>query len=126
MSADLRTLESALGHTFRNRELLDRALTHKSRVYEKSAEGEIAVDNERLEFLGDAILGFAVSESLVRRFSSFPEGRLSKLKAHLVSAAHLYEVAQGIRLGEDLLLGRGEEMNGGGRNKACALEMGES
>ncbi len=91
MSADLRTLESALGHTFRNQELLDRALTHKSRVYEKSAEGEIAVDNEQLEFLGDAILGFAVSESLVRRFASFPEGRLSKLKAHLVSAAHLVQ-----------------------------------
>src|SRR5258708_7427537 len=117
MSADLRTLESALGHTFRNQELLDRALTHKSRVYEKSAEGEIAVDNEQLEFLGDAILGFAVSESLVRRFASFPEGRLSKLKAHLVSAAHLYKVAQSLRLGGHLRLGRGEEMSGGREKK---------
>src|SRR4051812_21315477 len=108
--AVLETLEKALGHTFQDRELLDRALTHKSRVYEKSAEGASCADNERLEFLGDAILGFAVSESLVRRFSSFPEGRLSKLKAHLVSAAHLYRVAQALNLGEHLLLGRGEEM----------------
>src|SRR5258708_25955830 len=112
MGADLRTLESALGHTFRNRELLDRALTHKSRVYEKSAEGEIAVDNEQFEFLGDAILGFAVSESLVRRFASFPEGRLSKLKAHLVSAAHLYKVAQALQLGGQLRLGRSDENHG--------------
>src|SRR6266446_3936028 len=126
MSADLRTLESALGHTFRNQELLDRALTHKSRVYEKSAEGEIAVDNEQLEFLGDAILGFAVSESLVRRFASFPEGRLSKLKAHLVSAAHLYKVAQSLRLGGHLRLGRGEEMSGGRVKKALLSDAVEA
>jgi len=126
MSADLRTLESALGHTFRNQELLDRALTHKSRVYEKSAEGEIAVDNEQLEFLGDAILGFAVSESLVRRFASFPEGRLSKLKAHLVSAAHLYKVAQSLRLGGHLRLGRGEEMSGGREKKALLSDAVEA
>ena len=93
MSADLGILEKALGHSFRDRELLERALTHKSKIYEKSAEGQTSADNEQLEFLGDAILGFAVSESLVRRFPSFPEGRLSKLKAHLVSAARLYEVA---------------------------------
>src|SRR5258707_6896012 len=126
MGADLRTLESALGHTFRNQELLDRALTHKSRVYEKSAEGEIAVDNEQLEFLGDAILGFVVSESLVRRFASFPEGRLSKLKAHLVSAAHLYAVAQNLQLGDYLLLGRGEEMSGGREKKALLSDAVEA
>ena len=80
MSADLAILEKALGHNFHDRELLERALTHKSKVYEKSAEGHTAADNEQLEFLGDAILGFAVSESLVRRFPSFPEGRLSTSK----------------------------------------------
>ena len=126
MSADLGELEKALGHAFQNRELLDRALTHKSRVYEKSAEGSECADNERLEFLGDAILGFAVSESLVRRFSSYPEGRLSKLKAHLVSAAHLYEVAQSLRLGEYLLLGRGEEMSGGREKKALLSDAVEA
>src|SRR5579862_1993619 len=113
MSVDLGILEKALGHSFRDRELLERALTHKSRVYEKSADGQTSSDNEQLEFLGDAILGFVVSESLVRRFASFPEGRLSKLKAHLVSAAHLYTVAQSLQLGNFLLLGRGEEMSGG-------------
>ena len=94
MIADLQVLETALGHTFRDRVLLQRALTHKSRIYEKAAEGQCSSDNEQLEFLGDAILGFVVSECLVRRYASYPEGRLSKLKAHLVSAARLYEVAQ--------------------------------
>jgi ribonuclease-3 len=126
MSADVENLEKALGHVFQNRELLARALTHKSRIYEKSADGEAGADNEQMEFLGDAILGFAVSESLVRRFTSFPEGRLSKLKAHLVSAAHLYEVAQELRLGEYLLLGRGEEMSGGREKKALLSDAVEA
>src|SRR5579863_1389455 len=126
MSADPRILEKALGHTFRDRELLERALTHKSRIYEKSGEGQPSSDNEQLEFLGDAILGFAVSESLVRRFASFPEGRLSKLKAHLVSAARLHEVAQDLNLGEYLLLGRGEEMSGGREKKALLSDAVEA
>jgi ribonuclease-3 len=126
MGANLGILEKALGHSFRDRELLERALTHKSKIYEKSAEGQIAADNEQLEFLGDAILGFAVSESLVRRFPSFPEGRLSKLKAHLVSAAHLYAVAQSLELGNYLLLGRGEEMSGGREKKALLSDAVEA
>jgi ribonuclease-3 len=126
MSADVANLEKTLGHTFRDRELLNRALTHKSRIYEKSAEGEPSADNEQLEFLGDAILGFAVSETLVRRFASFPEGRLSKLKAHLVSAAHLYKVARELQLGEYLLLGRGEEMSGGREKKALLSDAVEA
>src|SRR5579863_5131505 len=126
MSADLAILEKALGHSFRDRELLERALTNKSKIYEKSAEGQIAADNEQLEFLGDAILGFAVSESLVRRFPAFPEGRLSKLKAHLVSAAHLYAVAQSLQLGDYLLLGRGEEMSGGREKKALLSDAVEA
>ena len=65
MSADLAGLERILGHAFDDRELLGRALTHKSRAYEKPGDGR-ATDNERLEFLGDAILGFAVSEFLIR------------------------------------------------------------
>jgi ribonuclease III len=126
MSADLGILEQALGHGFRDRELLDRALTHKSKVYEKPPGGHTAADNEQLEFLGDAILGFVVSESLVRRFASFPEGRLSKLKAHLVSAAHLYAVAQNLRLGDYLRLGRGEEMSGGREKKALLSDAVEA
>ena len=126
MNADLAVLEQALGHTFRNRELLFRALTHKSRIYEKSPEGDVLADNEQLEFLGDSILGFVVSESQVRRFPSFPEGRLSKLKAHLVSAAWLYEVAQELHLGEYLLLGRGEEMSGGREKRALLSDALEA
>src|SRR3954469_6827087 len=117
MSADLGILEKALGHTFRDRGLLERALTHRSKAYERLAENELGTDNEQLEFLGDAILGFAVSASLVRRFASFHEGSLSKLKAHLVSAAHLHQVAQNLQLGDHLRLGRGEEMSGGREKK---------
>src|SRR5262245_9964285 len=103
MNADLSELERILGHVFQDRELLKRARTHKSRVHEHYDECS-GGDNEQLEFLGDAILGFVVSECLVRRYSSFEEGRLSKLKAHLVSAARLHQVAQALGLGEYLYL----------------------
>src|SRR5271163_3900456 len=126
MNADLAVLEKALGHTFHSRELLERALTHKSRIYEQTAEGHTNGDNEQLEFLGDAILGFVVSECLVRRYASYPEGRLSKLKAHLVSAARLHEVAQELGLGEYLFLGRGEEMSGGREKKALLSDAVEA
>lgn len=126
MNADLANLEKALGYTFRQRELLERALTHKSRIYEKTGEGQAPADNEQLEFLGDAILGFVVSECLVRRYPSYPEGRLSKLKAHLVSAARLHEVALELDLGEYLLLGRGEEMSGGREKKALLSDAVEA
>ncbi len=124
MDSDLADLEKALGHHFRNRDLLGRALTHKSRVYEKPSEAsEGAGDNEQLEFLGDAILGFVVSEYLYLHHPAAAEGRLSKIKAHLVSAVRLHEVAVKIGLGEHLLLGRGEEMSGG-REKRTLLADG--
>lgn len=126
MGADPADLEKVLGHTFRDKKLLERALTHKSRVYEKSADGHAPSDNEQLEFLGDAVLGFVMSDCLVRRYASSPEGRLSKLKAHLVSAARLYEVAQSLKLGEFLLLGRGEEMSGGREKKALLSDAVEA
>ena len=117
MGAEREALEALLGHRFNNGHLLSRALTHKSYLYERNADGE-AGDNEQLEFLGDAILGFIVSDILVRRHPAYPEGRLSKLKAHLVSSSHLYEVALRLRLGDHLLLGRGEEMSGGREKRA--------
>jgi len=120
MGVDLEVLERKLGYTFRDRGLLERALTHTSHIYERPSSGPPAGDNEQLEFLGDAILGFAVSAYLVRHNPGYPEGRLSKLKAHLVSAARLHEVAQALELGEFLYLGRGEEMSGG-RNKKALL-----
>jgi len=118
MRADAAVLETALGYGFRDRETLVRALTHKSRAYEAGPPGKPTLDNEQLEFLGDAILGFIVSDWLVRRYPSHPEGRLSKLKAHLVSANHLFTVAQRLGLGQHMLLGRGEEMSGGREKKA--------
>jgi len=119
-------LEERLQHAFRDRELLERALTHKSHAYEKPLMGAVAEDNERLEFLGDAILGFIVSECLVDLHPNFPEGRLSKLKAHLVSAAWLHEVALELGLGEFLFLGRGEELSGGRAKRALLSDAVEA
>jgi len=122
----LSALETAIGHVFRDTELFQRALTHKSRIHEQQGENPALADNEQLEFLGDAILGFVVSECLVRRYPSAPEGRLSKLKAHLVSAARLYEVARSLALGDFLILGRGEEMSGGRAKKALLSDAMEA
>lgn len=115
MGADLEALEATLEHRFTDRELLIRALTHKSRLAE-FPNG--SADNEQLEFLGDSVLGFLVSDLLVRRYPSYPEGKLSKLKAHLVSATRLHEVASALQLGDHLFLGRGEELSGGRAKKA--------
>lgn len=131
MKGDLTVLEASTGHVFRDRSLLERALTHKSFAHEQSMDsgGEPrgpSGDNEQLEFLGDAILGFVASEYLVRCNPDAPEGRLSKLKAHLVSAAHLHEAAQLLHLGDYLFLGRGEEMSGGREKKALLADALEA
>ena len=125
MSAGSDSLEQILGHKFARPELLLRALTHKSRVREYatlSTEG----DNEQLEFLGDSILGFFVTDSLVRDHPEWPEGRLSRAKAYLVSSAHLYDVARELELGDHLLLGRGEEMSGGREKRALLADALEA
>jgi ribonuclease-3 len=124
MRADLEALEAAVGHQFRNRDFLVRALTHTSHAYEKNQQP--FEDNEQLEFLGDAILGFLISESLVERYPTYREGRLSVLKNYLVSASHLYCVAQRIGLGEYLLLGRGEELSGGRVKKGLLADAVEA
>jgi ribonuclease-3 len=110
MRADLDSLESAINYGFANRDILLRALTHSSYAYEKNLP---LSDNEQLEFLGDSILGFLVSEDLIQHYPSYREGRLSILKNFLVSASHLFAVAQKLELGQYLLLGRGEELSGG-------------
>ncbi len=103
-------LESAIGHTFQRRQLLEQALTHSSHAREFEEHGD---DNEQLEFLGDAVLGLVTSEELFTRFPQYKEGELSKLKAHLVSARHLIRAAHQLDLGAYLRLGRGEEKTGG-------------
>lgn len=125
MSGDWEQLQETLGYHFREATLLARSLTHKSRAYEAGHEPGRS-DNEQLEFLGDSILGFLVSEALVQRFASWPEGRLSRVKAHLVSAAHLHKVAQELRIGDYLLLGRGEEMSGGRSKRALLADALEA
>ena len=119
MSANLDELEEALGYRFRDRELLVRALTHSSSANELHP-GTRSTDNERLEFLGDSVLGWLVSEWLFDRFRDYTEGQLSLLKNHLVSAAHLLAAAHRLELGRYLHLGRGEE-TAGGRSKQRLL-----
>jgi ribonuclease-3 len=104
-------LEEKLGYRFRDRELLLRALTHRSCASEFPPDQ--CADNEQLEFLGDAVLGFVVSEALVSRYPAALEGELSQWKSHLVSATYLYRCALSIDLGDYLRLGKGEERNGG-------------
>ncbi len=127
MGADLKRLEQKLNYTFRNRDLLRRALTHRSRSAEEASRQQgPAEDNEQLEFLGDAVLGLVVSETLLSYFPQMPEGRLSKTKARLVSADHLYEVALSLELGDFLRLGRGEERSGGRQKKALLADCLEA
>ena len=123
-ATDLEALQSALGHRFQRPELLERALTHSSHAHESAAEG--GVDNEQLEFLGDAILGLVASKELFERYPHFTEGQLSKLKAHLVSARHLIQVAKQIGLGGYLRLGRGEERTGGRQKSALLVDALEA
>jgi len=108
------------GYKFKDPGLLRLALTHSSLAYEINPEGvrDPGSDNERLEFLGDAVLGLVVAEALYRRLPSLSEGDLTRLRASLVSSRHLAQVAQRIQLGPMLLLGRGEAQSGGQRKPA--------
>ena len=118
-AADLQELEAKLGHTFRDRDLLVRALTHRSYPFGRSDQPS-TLDNERLEFLGDSILGFLISECLVfPLISAWPEGRLSKVKAHLVSATHLHRVAQRLSLGIFFISVAAKRWAEAGRRKCC-------
>jgi ribonuclease-3 len=124
--ADDALLEQRLGHKFVRPELLRDALTHSSAVPEmrakeaKSSSGKIAVNNERLEFLGDAVLELLTSEYLLTCFPEWTEGQLSKSRARLVNAHSLEVAARRLQIGEHLRLGRGEEKTGG-REKQTLL-----
>ncbi|HEY3013551.1 MAG TPA: ribonuclease III domain-containing protein, partial [Nocardioides sp.] len=109
-------LRAALGKPVLGAELLERALTHRSFAYENGG----LPTNERLEFLGDSVLGVVVTETLYRSHPDLSEGRLAKLRAAVVNARALAEVARTIGLGQHIKLGRGEESTGG-RNKASIL-----
>ena len=107
----LSELEAGLGYTFRDKSILENALTHSSYANENRERG--LRDNERLEFLGDSILGFVVADYLYRSFPDRPEGELTRIRALLVCEDSLHEVAQRLELGKHLKLGNGEESCGG-------------
>lgn len=111
-------LHEKLGYRFRDPQLLARAFCHSSYVNEQFDPG--LKDNERLEFLGDAVLDLAISHILMLRFKDATEGELSKFRAQVVDEAGLHQVATSLGLGDYLLLGRGEEQ-GGGREKSSIL-----
>jgi ribonuclease-3 len=113
-------LQQAIGYRFRDRGLLEHAMTHTSRANEDVSGG--VHDNESMEFLGDAVIGFVVADVLFREFPEFDEGQKSKTKASLVSTATLARQAERLALGEHLLLGRGEEKTGGRRKQALLAD----
>ena len=121
--ADLVELQKTLGVSFRDTARLEEALVHGSYLNENA--GPALTSNQRLEFLGDAVLGLVIAEKLFQDFPGFPEGEMTKRRADLVRRETLGRLASGIHLGDYLLMGRGEE-SGGGRSKtanlACALE----
>ena len=118
LSETLGPLEARIGYEFRDLGLLEHALTHRSRAHEDASGG--VIDNESMEFLGDAVLGFVIADLLFTRFPSHDEGYKSKVKAGVVSAASLARLAAEIDLGRYVLLGRGEEKTGG-RGKHAIL-----
>lgn len=122
--SELEPLERRIGYRFRDRGLLEHALTHRSRVHEDASGG--VFDNESMEFLGDSVLGFIIADMLFRRFPQHNEGQKSKLKASIVSATALARLGDKISLGEFLILGRGEEKTGGRRKAALIADCYEA
>ncbi|MEG1551309.1 MAG: ribonuclease III, partial [Oscillospiraceae bacterium] len=106
----MKDLEKLIGYKFNNIKLLERAITHSSYANEKNI---LTGDNERLEFLGDSVLGFITAEYLFTVHKNLPEGDLTKLRSYAVCEKSLFEYAKEIGLGEKLLLGKGEEHTGG-------------
>lgn len=121
---DAAELEARLGYEFLNRGLLIEARTHKSYYHEQKAAG--TGHNERLEFLGDAILGLIIVEYLFREREDFTEAVLAKLKSYLVSEPVLSHVARSLEIGEYILLGKGEESTGGRTKKSILADALEA
>ncbi|MGA3335010.1 MAG: ribonuclease III [Terracidiphilus sp.] len=116
MGTDLKELETALGHEFSSPELLVRALTHRSLAHELAqaggSKGSTQAHNERLEFLGDAVLGLVVADALFTLHPEWREGELTRVRSLLVNRQHMAQVAEVIGLGKHLRLSRGEERSG--------------
>lgn len=121
---EFRAVEGALEYRFRDPGLLEHALTHRSRAHEDASGG--VRDNESLEFLGDAVLGFVISDRLFRECPDWNEGQKSKARAALVSTAGLAGVGERMGLGDHLLLGRGEERTGGRTKRSLIADTLEA
>ncbi len=119
----MKTLEEKLGYTFRDRSLLENALTHSSCANE--SRGKLQ-SNERLEFLGDSILGMVVAEHLFRNHPDLPEGELTRTRAALVCEESLVEVASELGLGDYLKLGKGEQAGGGRKRPSIRADAVEA
>ncbi len=126
MTLPLEGLQKRIGYTFRDRRYLERAVTHSSYAHETGAPDHHLRCNERLEFLGDAVLSALTSEYLFRRFTGYPEGKLSQLRSKLVCETALFGYAEKIGLGEFLLLGKGEANNGGAHKPAILADAFEA
>ena len=120
---ELQLFERHAGIRFRELEFLNQAFTHRSFANEL---GESAENNERLEFLGDSVLGFAVSEYLYESLPDQPEGELARIKSFVVSEASLSEIARALRVDNYILIGRGEEYSGGRSKKAILADCLEA
>jgi ribonuclease-3 len=117
---EFETLQLAIGYRFRDRGLLEHAMTHTSRANEDVSGG--VHDNESLEFLGDAVLGFLIADVLFSEFPEHDEGQKSKIKAALVSTTTLARLSERLAIGDHLLLGRGEEKTGGRKKQALLAD----
>ncbi len=111
MQKNIKSVEEKLGYTFKRLDYLSRALTHSS--YANENKKERIKNNERLEFLGDSVLGMIVSEYLFTHYSNLEEGQLTKMRARIVCEASLSEAARQLDLGPHMFFGRGEELTGG-------------
>ena len=124
LGREYEALEARLDYRFRDRGLLEHALTHRSHAHEDASGG--VADNESLEFLGDAVLGFVVADLLFRDFPQHREGDKSKIKSALVSTTALATAAERLDLGAHLLLGRGEDKSGGRQKQALLADAWEA
>ncbi|MBR4108996.1 MAG: ribonuclease III [Oscillospiraceae bacterium] len=120
----IKDLEVAIGYRFKNITLLQNALTHSSYANERWHDS--LKSNERLEFLGDSILGMVVAEHLYKQFPDRPEGELTRMRADMVCETSLAAVAEKIELGKHLLLGHGEEQGGGRARPSILADAVES
>lgn len=126
MPASPAQLEKTIGHRFANVSILEKALTHRSWVFENGISDETDNDNESLEFIGDAVLGLVTAERLLKDHPNAGEGKLTLMKHRLVSTATLASIGESIDIGSYLKMGRGEERSGGRQKNALLANTVEA